>query len=56
MRISLDILSWSEDGPPEGGALVGYGVEMVEYHLINLLVHLLGGFQLMHTYNIHVCP
>ena len=37
----LDILSGSEYGPPEGRALVGYGVEVVEYHLFHLLLHLL---------------
>ena len=37
----LNILRGSKNGPPEGRALVGNGVEVVEYHLFNLLLHFL---------------
>ena len=37
----LNILRGSKYGPPEGRALVGNGVEVVEYHLFDLLLHLL---------------
>ena len=37
----LNILRGSENGPPEGRALVGNGMEVVKYHLFHLLLHLL---------------
>ena len=38
----LDVLGGSQDGPPEGRALVGVGVDVVEDHLLDLLLHFLG--------------
>ena len=40
---SLDVGSWSQDGPPERRLLVGYGVEMIKYHFLHLLLHFLEG-------------
>ena len=37
----LDILRGSEYSHAQGGALVGNGMEMVKYHLLYLLLHLL---------------
>ena len=38
---SLDVPGGPEDGPAKGRGLVGSGVEVVEYDLLYLLVHLL---------------
>ena len=38
----LDVGSGAEDGAAQCRALVGIGMEVVEYNLLNLLVHFLG--------------
>ena len=43
---SLDVGSWSKNGHPKRGALVGQGMEMVKYHLLYLLLHLLVGTEM----------
>ena len=38
---ALDVGGGSQDGHAQWGALIGHSVEVVKYHLLNLLVHLL---------------
>ena len=37
----INILGGPQDGPPEGRALVGVGMDVVEDHLLHLLLYLL---------------
>lgn len=37
----FNVFGGSEDGPSKGGPLIGDGVKVVEYHLLNLLVDFL---------------
>merc|ERR1719411_523395 len=38
---ALDVLGGAEDGPAQGGALVGHGVEVVEHHVLQVHLNLL---------------